>query len=94
MNPDAHDSNASTTRGRRVRTLGRMLAVASATLLAAGTAHAGTAELTHQTLLGMLAYFADPENVRGMFGAAAGAVISILVARPFASDGAEDSDDR
>ena len=67
-------------------------------LFAAGTlvgcsAWAGPAELAVQTVHGVLAFFADPENVRGVFGAAAGALASVIAARPMTRRGASRSDD-
>ena len=53
--------------------------------LAAGAAHAsvGAVAGAEQTLHGLQTFFADPANVRGLFGAAAGAVAAVLAARPF-----------
>jgi branched-subunit amino acid ABC-type transport system permease component len=51
-------------------------------VLAAFAASAGTGELAGQTVHGILGFFADPENVRGVFGAAAGALASVIAARP------------
>jgi hypothetical protein len=67
-------------------------ALGAAGLLAASAAQAGTGELAAQTVQGVLAFFADPENVRGVFGAAAGALASVLAARPLTrrSDGGSD----
>lgn len=67
-------------------------------LFAAGTfaafaAHAGPGELGVQAVHGVLGFFADPENVRGVFGAAAGALASVIAARPLGRRDARRSDD-
>lgn len=62
-------------------------------VLAASAAWAGPAELAVQTVHGVLGFFADPANVRGVFGAAAGALASVIAARPMTGRGAGRSDD-
>lgn len=87
------DSTPSMPRASRALRGLRGGAFAVATLLVAGTAHASTAELTDLTLRGVLAYFSDPENVRGVLGAGLGAIISVVVAQTVFGASAEDSDD-
>ncbi len=69
---------------RLVPFLGRA-ACAAAGLAVAGVAHAhpGAIAGAEQSVQALLAFFADPENVRGAFGAAAGAIASVVAARPF-----------
>ena len=80
------DRNEDGTRGELAGRAARCRGVALALgCLVAGVAQAnvGVVAGAEQTLHGLLAFFADPENVRGLFGAAAGAVASVIAARPF-----------
>ncbi len=61
--------------------------------LGACAAWAGPGELAGQAVHGILGFFADPENVRGVFGAAAGALASVIAARPMTGGGSGRSDD-
>jgi hypothetical protein len=61
--------------------------------LAAFAAHAGPGELGVEAVRGVLGFFADPENVRGVFGAAAGALASVIAARPLSRRDSRPSDD-
>jgi hypothetical protein len=61
--------------------------------LAAFAAHAGPGELAADAVHGVLGFFADPENVRGVFGAAAGALASVIAARPLNRGDSRPSDD-
>ena len=58
-----------------------------------GLTPAGVRELGVQAVHGVLGFFADPENVRGVFGAAAGALASVIAARPLGRRDARRSDD-
>lgn len=75
-----------------VRRSARVAALAGGALVAC-TAHAGPADLGVQAVHGILAFFAEPENVRGVFGAAAGALASVIAARPLNRRGPRRSDD-
>lgn len=85
-------TNTPDTASRAVR-LVRGCALAATATLFAGAAHAGTVEIAHLGLGGLSAYFADPENVRGVFGAAIGAIVSVVVAQTAARLNAGDSDE-
>ena len=76
----------------RPTVLRRAVLLAAGTLVA-GAAHAGPGELGVAAVRGVLGFFADPENVRGVFGAAAGALASVIAARPLGRRGARGSDD-
>jgi hypothetical protein len=69
---------------------GALLAVGA---LATAAAWAGPGDLAVQSMHGVLGFFADPENVRGVFGAAAGALASVIAARPLTGRGTGRSDD-
>jgi hypothetical protein len=69
------------------------LALLAGGALAAFAAHAGPGELAAGTVHGVLGFFADPENVRGVFGAAAGALASVIAARPLNRGASRPSDD-
>jgi hypothetical protein len=73
---------AASTAHRIVRSRAVRVGLCAAGVLAAAAAQAGTGELAAQTVQAVLTFFADPENVRGVFGAAAGALASVLAARP------------
>jgi hypothetical protein len=73
------------------RSLSALILIAGPLLACA--AHAGPAGLGAQALHGVLGFFADPENVRGVFGAAAGALGSVVAARPLTRRGSGGSDD-
>jgi hypothetical protein len=69
---------------------GALLAVG---VLATAAAWAGPGDLAVQSMRGVLGFFADPENVRGVFGAAAGALASVIAARPMTGGRTGRSDD-
>jgi hypothetical protein len=70
----------------------RLVLLAGGTL-AAFAAQAGPGELAADAMHGVLGFFADPENVRGVFGAAAGALASVIAARPLNRGNSRPSDD-
>lgn len=86
-------SSASSMARSIVHSRAARLALFAGGTLVAFAAHAGPGELGDETIQGVLGFFADPENVRGVFGAAAGALASVIAARPLSRGASRPSDD-